>query len=157
MLAFVGATGSTTPGFGTDYAELGLIPGNTAPNGLVDWVIRVSSYDAAHGTTWFDTGVPRSQGFIHLAITADANPSEGGDGLYHFFINGNDVTPSVAGGLTRNPDVGLEWARIGSNSPSVQNFWYDDFNVQASPVPEPAAMSVIGVAIAGLFMRRRRG
>jgi hypothetical protein len=51
----------------------------------------------------------------------------------------------------------LEWARIGSNSPSVQNFWYDDFNVQASPVPEPAAMSVIGVAIAGLFMRRRRG
>lgn len=157
MLAFAGANGTTTPGFGTDYAELGLIPGNTAPNGLTDWVIRVSSYDAAHGTTWFDTGVPRSKGFIHLAITADANPSDGGDGLYHFFINGNEVTPSVAGGLSRNTSVGLEWDRIGSNASSVQDFWYDDFNVQSAPVPEPASLAILGIGMAGLMVRRWRG
>ena len=157
MLAFAGANGTTTPGFGTDYAELGLISGNTAPNGLTDWVIRVRSYDQANGTTWFDTGVPRSQGFFHLQITADPDPSDGGDGLYHFFINGNDVTPSVAGGLSRNTSVGLEWDRVGSNSSTNQDFWYDDFNVQSTP--EPASIALLGVGAvgaAGLLMRRRR-
>jgi len=154
MLAFAGANGTTTPGFGTDYAELGLIPGNTAPNGNSNWVIRVRSYDVANGTTWFDTGVARTKGFIHLAITADANPSDGGDGLYHFFINGNDVTPSVPGGLARNSTVGLEWDRIGSNSSSVQDFWYDDFNVQ--PVPEPATLGLATLGIVGLLGRRRK-
>ncbi|HET6246715.1 MAG TPA: PEP-CTERM sorting domain-containing protein [Tepidisphaeraceae bacterium] len=153
MLAFAGANGTTTPGFGGDYAELGLISGNTAPNGLTDWVIRVASYDAANGTTWFDTGVPRTQGFFHLQITADPLPSAGGDGLYHFFINGTDVTPAVAGGLARN-NVGLEWNRIGSNSSSNQDFWYDDYSVAA--VPEPACLGLIGMGLAGLLIRRRR-
>lgn len=154
MLAFAGANGTTTPGFGTDYAELGLISGNTAPNGNTDWVIRVRSYDQAHGTTWFDTGVARTQGFMHLEILADPNPSDGGDGLYHFFINGNDVTPNVAGGLSRNTTVGLEWDRIGSNSSTVQDFWYDDFNIAATP--EPASLALVGLGMTSLVIRRRR-
>src|SRR5574337_43360 len=67
MLAYVGANGTTTPGFGTDYAELGIISGNSA--NVNDWVVRVRSYDQLHGTTWFATGVSRAsvaQTWVHL-------------------------------------------------------------------------------------------
>jgi hypothetical protein len=157
MLAFAGANSTTSPGFGNDYAELGLISGNTATNGNTDWVIRVRSYDVANGGGghWFDTGVPRTQGFAHLEILADPNPSDGGDGLYHFFINGNNVDP-VGTPLSRNTGVGLEWDRIGSNSFSYQDFWYDDFNIQPSTAPEPTSLALLGMGMTGFLIRRRR-
>jgi hypothetical protein len=156
MLAFVGANGSTTPGFGTDYAELGIISGNTA--NLDNWVVRVRSYDLAHGTTWFDTGVSRASlanSWAHLQIIADPQISAGGDGLFHFFINGNEVVTNTTP-LSRNPAVGEEWVRLGSNSKTYQNFWYDNFSV--TNVPEPATLSLCGVAfcVVGSRTRKRR-
>jgi hypothetical protein len=152
MLAYVGANGSTTPGFGTDYAELGIISGNAA--NVDDWVVRVRSYDQAHGTTWFDTGISRSsqQGsWTHLQIVADALPSQGGDGLFHFFINGNEVVSNTTA-LLRNTSVGENWVRIGSNSKTYQNFWYDNFSV----TPEPSSMALLGLGLVGFAGRRAR-
>lgn len=151
MLAYVGANGTTTPGFGTDYAELGIISGNTA--NVNDWVVRVRSYDQAHGTTWFDTGVSRTsvaQTWVHLQIIADALPSAGGDGLYHFYINGNEVV-SNSTSLARNSTVGDQWVRIGSNSKTYQDFWYDNFSV----VPEPASFCLVAIGVIGLTAGKR--
>jgi hypothetical protein len=151
MLAFVGANGTTAPGFGTDYAELGLISGNSASPGNTNWVIRVRS-DSPQ-PIWHDTGVARTPGWTLLTITADANPSAGGDGIYHFYINGNPVGPT---NLTRNPAVGLQWSRIGSNSVSHQDFWYDNFSVSAVPEPSSVVLLCFGiVGLAGYGYRRR--
>ncbi len=155
MLAYVGANNSATPGFGTDYAELGIISGNSA--NVNNWVVRVRSYDQAHGTTWFDTGVSRasvSHSWVHLQIIADEQPSLGGDGLFHFFINGNEVVSNSVN-LARNPSVGEQWVRIGSNSPTYENFWYDDLRI----VPEPASVVMLvlgGVGLVVFAWRRRR-
>jgi hypothetical protein len=153
MLAYAGANGTTTPGFGTDYAELGIISGNTA--NVNDWVVRVRSYDQAHGTTWFDTGISRASlaaTWVHLQIIADALPSAGGDGLYHFFINGSEVVSNLTS-LSRNSSVGDQWVRMGSNSKTYQDFWYDNFHV----VPEPATFALALVAMIGFVNYRRHG
>lgn len=155
MLAYVGANNSTTPGFGTDYAELGIISGNTA--NVNNWVVRVRSYDQAHSTTWFDTGVSRASlahTWVHLQIIADAQPSLGGDGLFHFFINGSEVVTNSTN-LARNSAVGEQWVRIGSNSKTYQNFWYDNFTV--TNVPEPSSLILLGLGFVGFAVRRRRG
>jgi hypothetical protein len=156
MLAYVGANNTTTPGFGTDYAELGIISGNTA--NLDDWVVRVRSYDQAHGTTWFDTGVSRASlahTWTHLSIVADAQAASGGDGLFHFFINGNEVVTNTTS-LSRNSTVGEQWVRIGSNSPTNQNFWYDNFSINSVPEPTSAVLLVLACAGCGLSTRRER-
>jgi PEP-CTERM motif len=154
MLAYVGANNTASPGFGTDYFELGIISGNSAS--LDNWVVRARSYDQANGTTWFDTGVSRASlahTWTHLQIVADAQPGLGGDGLFHAFINGAEVvTDSV--NLARNPSVGEQWVRVGSNSATVQNFWYDNLSV----VPEPSSIVMLGLGglgLAGLALRRR--
>jgi hypothetical protein len=160
MLAYVGANNSSTPGFGTDYAELGIISGNAA--NVDDWVVRVRSYDQAHGTTWFDTGVSRAslaQTWAHLQIIADAQPSASGDGLFHFFINGSEVVSNTTS-LSRNSSVGEQWVRVGSNSKTYQDFWYDNFSINT--VPEPTSAALLAVACGGfgftrLSNRRRRG
>jgi hypothetical protein len=152
MLAYVGANNSTTPGFGTDYAELGIISGNTA--NLDNWVVRVRSYDQANGTTWFDTGVSRAslaQTWAHLQIVADALPSDGGDGLFHFFINGNEVVSDTVN-LSRNSAVGEEWVRMGSNSKTYENFWYDNLSI----VPEPSGLVLLGLGCVGLVATMAR-
>ena len=151
MLAFAGANNSATPGFGTDYAELGIISGNTA--NVNDWVVRVRSYDQAHGTTWFDTGVSRAslaQSWVHLQIVADALPSAGGDGLFHFFINGAEVVSETTS-LAR--DSGEEWLRMGSNSKTYQDFWYDNLTIE---VPEPSGLALLGLGFVALFGKKVR-
>jgi hypothetical protein len=49
--------------------------------------------------------------------------------------------------------VNLRWVRIGNNSASNENFWYDDVRV----VPEPStAAAILGLGGLAALARRRR-
>ena len=140
MLALVGDTGTSTPGFSTDYLQLGVV--NFLPGGNTGYSTRSRANGADVSA---DTGVDRSAGWIKLAIEADAL-ADGGQVRY--FIDDVQVGASV------RSNTNLRWIRLGNNSKSYENFWYDDVSV----VPEPSSMLTLGVgSLALLFFRRRRG
>jgi hypothetical protein len=142
MLALVGDNGTATPGFSTDYLQLGVVP--FLPGGSTTYSIRsrVNGSDPSAST-----GVSRAAGWTKLAIEADALAS---GGQVRYYINDTQV-----GTATRSTGVNLRWIRLGNNSKSYENFWYDDVSV----VPEPNGILIAGIsglALVGYGLRRRR-
>jgi hypothetical protein len=142
MLALVGDNGTATPGFSTDYLQLGVVP--FLPGGSTGYSIRsrVNGSDPSA-----DTNVDRAAGWTKLAIEADAL---GSGGQVRYYIN--DVQVGTA---SRSTGVNLRWIRLGNNSKSYENFWYDDVSV----VPEPTGILIAGIgglALVGYGLRRRR-
>ena len=157
MLSMYGNSTDATPSPGdfTDYIQLGVV--NFYPSGNAEWGLR-TRYNDANGLGIIDTNVVREAGWTQLKIEVDSITA---GGQIRFYID----TPSLpeqlvgtsfragsnggAGGLS---PVDLRWVRIGNNSPTYENFWYDDVSV----VPEPASLGLLGLGAVSLMRRRRR-
>ncbi len=140
MLCLIGDTGGAV-GFGADYLQLGVVP--FWPGGSTTYGWRSAYGDANQGGSQ-SVGVARKQGWTHLAIEAD---SKANGGQVRFFIDGVQV------GTTQRTADNLRWVRLGNNSKTYENFWYDDVNV----VPEPGSLLALGGALlsfAGVLKRR---
>lgn len=140
----------SNPGVFSDYIQLGVVP--FYPSGSQRYGFR-TRYNDSTGAGIIDTGVSRKSGWTQLAIEVDAL-SDGGE--IRFFIDGAQVGSSYraganggAGGLS---SVDLRWVRLGNNSKTYENFWYDDVSV----VPEPATAVLLLVGLGATVARRRR-
>jgi hypothetical protein len=141
---------AANPGAFSDYTQLGVVP--FYPSGSARYGFR-TRYNDATGGGIIDTGVSRKAGWTQLAIEVDSLAS---GGQIRFFIDGAQVGTSLraganggAGGLA---GVDLRWIRLGNNSKSYENFWYDDVRV----TPEPAAILLLGLGGVALLRRRCR-
>lgn len=139
MLALVGDTGGAV-GFGTDYLQLGVVP--FYPGGNLTYGFR-TRYNDTNSLGIIDTGVARKAGWTKLAIEVDA-VSAGGQ--VRFFIDDQQV------GTSQRMGANLRWVRLGNNSKTYENFWYDDVKV----VPEPATLLALGAGVVSLAFRRRK-
>lgn len=141
MLALIGDTGGSV-GFGADYLQLGVVP--FYPGGSQTYGFR-TAYNDANALGIIDTGVSRKAGWTTLAIEADALDA---GGQVRFFIDGQQV------GTSQRTAENLRWVRLGNNSKTYENFWYDDVSV----VPEPGSMVALagGLMSLGLSLRKRR-
>lgn len=136
------------PGVFSDYIQLGVVP--FYPGGSKTYGFRTRYHDAT-GAGIIDTGVARKAGWTKLGIQVD-DLADGGQ--IRFYLDDNLVGSSYraganggAGGLS---SVDLRWVRLGNNSKSYENFWYDDVSV----VPEPATAALLLLGLA--FSARRR-
>lgn len=136
MLSLYGDSGTNNPGAFTDYLQLGVVPFYPAGSQGYGW------RTASGGINNASPAVGRKAGWTKLAIDADAL-ADGGQ--VRFYIDGSLVGTSV-----RAAGVDLRWVRIGNNSKSYENFWYDDLRV----VPEPASLLLLGLG--GCLVLRRR-
>jgi hypothetical protein len=139
MLCLVGDTGGSI-GFGADYLQIGVVP--FWPGGSTTYGFRTAYGDAGHGNSQ-SFGVPRKQGWTKLAIEADSIAS---GGQVRFYID--DVLMPITSQRTA---TNLRWVRLGNNSKSYENFWYDDVKV----TPEPASLLLLGLPLC-LVRRRAR-
>ncbi len=143
MLSLYGDAGSNNPGSFTDYLQLGVVP--FYPSGSTGYGWRT----ATNGINDASPATARKQGWTKLAIDAAAL-ADGGQ--VNFYID--DV---LVGTGQRAAGVNLRWVRIGNNSPSYENFWYDNLSVVAVPEPTSVVMIVTGaIGIAGVGRRQRR-
>lgn len=129
MLSLYGDSGTGNPGAFTDYLQLGVVP--FYPAGSTGYGWRTASDGI------FNANVSREAGWTELAIEAD---SLADGGQVRFFID--NVLVGTSG---RTSGVDLRWVRIGNNSKSYENFWYDDLRV--TMVPEPTTMLLLGLSL----------
>jgi hypothetical protein len=146
MLALFGA--APHPNNFTDYLQLGVVP--FFPGGSMSYGFR-TRYNDANGLGIIGTAVPRKSGWTKLSIEADAYAD---GGAVRFFIDdllvGNSFRAGANGGAGGLSEVDLQFVRLGNNSKSYENFWYDDVSV----IPEPA--SILLLSFGGLAFARRR-
>lgn len=143
MLCLIGDTGGAI-GFGADYLQLGVVSfWNLGGAGLTTTYGFRTAYNDQNSLGIGNANVQRKSGWTTLAIEADALSA---GGQVRFYIDGNQV------GTSQRTAEYLKWVRLGNNSKSYENFWYDDVNV----VPEPSSLLALGGGLIGLFGALRR-
>lgn len=143
MLSLYGDAGNNNPGSFTDYLQLGVVGFYPAGSAGYGWRTLTDGINNASPVT------SRKQGWTKLAIDAAALVD---GGQVKFFID--DV---LVGTGQRKAGVDLRWVRIGNNSKSLENFWYDNLSVDLVPEPTSAMMIIIGaIGMAGVGRRQRR-
>ncbi len=125
------------PGAFTDFLQVGVVP--FYPAGSTGYGVRSSTGGIVNASP----ATPRKAGWTKLAIEADDLTA---GGQVRFYID--DV---LVGTSTRAAGVALRYVRIGNNSKSYENFWYDDLRV----TPEPASLMLLGLGGLALVRRRR--
>jgi hypothetical protein len=151
MLALFGA--AALPNSFTDYLQLGVVP--FFPGGSQTYGFR-TRYNDANALGIINTGVSRKAGWTKLSIEADAY---GDGGAVRFYIDdalvGSSFRAGSNGGAGGLSSVDLQFVRIGNNSKSYENFWYDDVRISV-PEPTSAALLILaGLAVVGGVRRRR--
>jgi hypothetical protein len=145
MLSMYGNSGAT-PGTSSDYLQIGVVP--FYPGGSQAWGVRTKARDdAALGI--INTAIAREAGWTKVRIEADALVD---GGQVRFYLDTPSLPETLVATSLRKTAQDLRWIRLGNNSKTYQNFWYDDVSV----VPEPASAALLGVAGLGLIARRRR-
>lgn len=137
MLSLYGDSGTNNPNAFTDYLQVGVVPFYPAGSQGYGW------RSASGGIQNASPATARKAGWTQLAIEADALSA---GGQVRFYIDGVQVGTSA-----RKPGIDLRWVRIGNNSKSYENFWYDDLKV----TPEPASLSLLGLGGLALIRRKR--
>ncbi len=152
MLALFGA--AATPNAFSDYIQLGVVP--FYPGGSMTYGFR-TRYNDATGGGIIDTGVSRKAGWTELSIEADPYSTGGAVRFYiDGVLKGSSYRAGGNGGAGGLSQVDLQFVRLGNNSKTYENFWYDDVNL--SLVPEPTSFMLLGAAafgVAGLAKRHR--
>jgi len=144
---------SATPNALTDYIQLGVVP--FYPSGSTGYGFR-TRYNDATGGGIIDTGVDRKAGWTKLGIQVDAL-SDGGQIRFYVddVLKGTSFRAGANAGAGGLSPVDLRYVRLGNNSKSYENFYYDNVAV----VPEPASLALLGtgglMAIGMLISRRR--
>lgn len=138
------------PGVFSDYIQLGVVP--FYPSASLRYGFR-TRYNDATGGGIIDTGVSRKAGWTKLSFEVDDLAS---GGQVRFFIDdvpvGTSYRAGSNAGLGGLSPVDLRWVRLGNNSKSNENFWYDDVNV----VPEPAGFGLLALGAVCLLRRKVR-
>ena len=154
MLALIGDTGGAV-GFGTDYLQVGVVP--FWPGGSQTYGFR-TRYNDTGALGIINSGISRKPGWTKLSIEVD--PYSTG-GAARFFVDdaliGSSYRSGGNGGAFGLSQTNLRWVRLGNNSKTYENFWYDDVSVNL--VPEPASAMLLGlggVVLGGALSRRRR-
>jgi hypothetical protein len=155
MLCLIGDTGGAV-GFGTDYLQVGVVP--FWPGGSQTYGFRTRYNDQIGGAGIIDSGISRKAGWTKLSIEAD--PYSTG-GAVRFYVDdaliGSSFRAGGNGGTFGLSQTNLRWVRLGNNSKTYENFWYDDVSVNL--VPEPASVLMLGLGgllLGGVSSRRRR-
>ena len=148
MLSLYGNAAS--PDAFSDYIQLGVVP--FYPGGSVTYGFR-TRYNDSNGLGILDTHVSRKAGWTKLSIQVDSLAT---GGEVEFFIDdalvGTSFRAGANGGLGGLAPVDLRWVRLGNNSKSYENFWYDDVTV----VPEPSSLTLLGLGGFALAASGRR-
>jgi hypothetical protein len=138
MLSLYGDSGTNNPNAFTDFLQLGVVPFYPAGSTGYGWRTLQDGINNASPAT------ARKQGWTKLEIDAAAL-ADGGQ--VNFYID--DI---LVGTGSRAPGVNLRWVRLGNNSKSYENFWYDDLSV----VPEPASALLLGMGGLAIVASRSR-
>lgn len=101
---------------------------------------------------WFGLGggPSRSVGWHTAQVTGEPDPLNPGQVVYKFYIDG-----TLGGSVSNQADVEYNWVVMGSGlAPTVNPLAFD--NVMAVPEPSALALGMVGLAGASFLRRRRR-
>lgn len=136
MLCLIGDNNTSKAGFETDYLQVGVVPFWAGGSANYGWRAK------ANDPTFPDSGIQRKQGWTRLAIEAD---SLANGGQVRFYVDNTLI------GTSSRSAANLRWVRIGNNSKSYENVWYDDLKV----TPEPTSLLLLAIGGAAALRRRR--
>jgi hypothetical protein len=174
-LSFIGSTDGAPFGASGDEASIQLRSGNTnilsigAFGTSANWRLRASG--GVGGTLFSNaTGVPSSAMEAFVVIRLDVNTSTGGNDAVYFWLNPElDEAPSegsAIGSISGSniwDTFSVDRLRTGLNNSGTaesKELSYDEFRfgttfTSVAPVPEPAALSLLGLSGFLLVWRQR--
>ena len=152
---FTNNTGATLTEFTLAYTGEQWRDGGASPNGSV---AQSDTFDYSLDATSIADGAATFTNVTSLDFTSPIFGATSGTALNgNLAANRNTIGPVTVTGLSWLPgtDLWVRWADT-NDSGNDHGLGIDDlsFSADASVVPEPASLTFLGVAVAGLFLRR---